>query len=32
MSTELKNNATIKYIIKNMMKHICMPVHQEYFG
>ena len=32
MSTETKNNATRKHIIKNMMKDICMPVHQEYRG
>ncbi len=29
MSTELKNNTTSKHIIKNMMKGMCMPVHQE---
>ncbi len=32
MSTETKNNATHKHIIKNMMKTICMPVHKEYCG
>lgn len=32
MSTELKNNTTSKHIIKNMMKGMCMPVHQEYGG
>ncbi len=32
MKTELKNTSMKKPIIKNMMKDICMPVHQEYCG
>ncbi len=32
MSTETKNNATLKHIIKNLMKGMYMPMHQEYGG
>ncbi len=32
MKAELKNNSMKKHIIKNMMKHICMPVYREYCG
>lgn len=32
MKAEFKNNSIKKYTIKNMMKDICMPVHQEYCG
>ncbi|PXW16332.1 hypothetical protein C8D70_104271 [Chryseobacterium sp. CBTAP 102] len=32
MKAELKNNPKKKYTIKNMMKDICMPVHEEHCG
>lgn len=32
MKAELKNNLIKKHTIKNMMKDICMPMHQEYCG
>lgn len=32
MSTKITNTTTNKHIIKNMMKDMCMHVHQEYCG
>lgn len=32
MKTKSNNNTIKKHTIKNMMKDICMPIHQEYCG
>lgn len=32
MKAELKYNSIKKHSIKNMMKDMCMPIHQEYCG